>query len=405
MNILFITSSFVKKGSASIRNISIVNGLINNGAKVDVLTQDWPNSMTDDYLLSAVDKNVSIFFDRIASIDKYFGKSNDEQTNGFNTIKKKIFNIVNIKFIRRQLKSLIYFPDIDMKWVKTYNKKLKFSKYDLIISSSDTKTSHFVANDIRNRYPNIEWFQIWGDPWFDDKGTVGFQKIRAYFNEKKILQRADKAFYVSSPTCDAMKKKYKESKEKMHFLPRTFLKRIDSNRVRVVESEILFLYTGSIYYGRNIDALLKSISKFNKEHEIKIKLKIFGIYNQEAEKLLLSYDYVDLNGHINYGQVIEEMKAADVLVYLGNSRDTHQIPGKIYDYFGTNKIILALVEDINNPVSNFIKSTERCYIYQNSEKHINLNEINYNQNHLRALDEFSGDVQAKKLLNYLRGSE
>ena len=41
MKILYITTSLLRNESASIRNISLINGIVENGNEVDILTLDF----------------------------------------------------------------------------------------------------------------------------------------------------------------------------------------------------------------------------------------------------------------------------------------------------------------------------------------------------------------------------
>ncbi|MBI0577958.1 hypothetical protein IEC97_11370 [Neobacillus cucumis] len=396
MNILYIASSFIKKGSASVRNIALVNGLAENGHSVDVLTQFWPEEMTDNYFLERVNKKVNIYYDQIKIINKFYSFKDTSNPSDENIVsivlRSKIF-----KVLKESIKYLYYYPEIDKEWIKNYNKDLNFSKYDIIISSSDTKTSHFVAANILKLYRNASWFQYWGDPWFDDAGTKGFRKIRAYFSEKYLLSKGDKIFYSSLPTQIAMTKRYKDYSNKMFYLPRAYLNEVVGGSV--VRDNIMFTYTGSIYYGRNINPLIKSIENYNKTSDKKIILNIYGIYDDKTKDFLERVDFVKLHGHISYKGVIEVTSKSDVLIFLGNMDGSHQIPGKLYDYFGTNKVILALLENIEDEVGKFIKETNRCTVFKNNVLEINLKEAVDEIGKQQVLEEYSGKFQATRLLN------
>lgn len=379
-------------GSASIRNCSLVLGLLENNCKVDVLTQKWPCKMEDSSLRQIVEKNsnVMVFYDELKIIKKYFFKKvSDEKKTKF------LFNSRYTKVFRDILKNLYFYPDIDMEWISLYRKDLNFEEYDYIITSSDTKTAHYIGKEIKNKYKK-KWIQIWGDPWFDDKGTYGIKKLCAYFSEKRLLELSDLVIYVSNPTAEVMKKRFRNFKKKIEFFPRTFLKTVNS-RIKSKNGSYRFLYPGNIYYGRKINYLLDNIKSYNSKNRKKIEFVFLGETTKEIENIFSSYDFIQYKTSVNYSEVCEEMKESDVLVFLGNDSKSSQIPGKIYDYFGTDKTILALFNDINNEVYNFIKGTGRCICLKNEEE-ISIEKVISQIGKFKILWEYDGQYQANKIL-------
>lgn len=394
MKILYITSSFDKKGSASIRNISLVNGLIDNGNDVEVLTQLWPLYMVDSDLKKIINSKAKIHYDSLKIINMIFSSKNDLTKNEQTKIKKRVY-----PFLKRVIKNIYFFPDIDKEWISNYNQqKISFDKFDLIVSSSDTKTSHFVAHKI-SKMSNIPWVQIWGDPWFDDKGTVGFKKILAYFYEKWLISKAQKVFYISQPTLNAMKEKYKKYSFKMLHLKRSYLFEINNNKV-ITNDNYIFSYIGSIYYGRNIEPLILKINEFNKSSEKKITLNVYGTFPNNLVDNYMGNNYIKFNDYIEYNEVIKVMAKSDALIFMSNMSDSHQIPGKLYDYFGSYKTILALMESIDTPVSKFIQNTDRCIMYENKKESINLERVikQINEDNQKPLLSYSSTTVANEFL-------
>lgn len=398
MNILYITSSFTKSGSASVRNISLVNGLIENGHNVDVLTQEWPSHMKDYYLEKNINEKINVYYDKIKIIELYFNNiaSNNKKIN-------RNFLFTKVKEI---IKKVYYFPDIDKEWVLKYNKNILNNNYDLIISSSDTKTCHFVAEKLIKKNIGKKWFQIWGDPWFYDKGTTGIRKVRALFKEKNIISMADKVFYISEPTLSAQKAKYKKNSKKMLHLKRAYFNEIISNK-KPDKSELIFSYIGSIYYGRNINPILDAIDKFNKNNDYNIKLNIYGSCGNEIDLITEKYKFVNFFGYINYGKVEEITRESDALIFLGNWGDSNQIPGKLFDYFGTNKAVIALLEDMDSEVAKFIIKTNRCIVLENKLEKIDMNSIvsEIVNTEYKPLREYSRKAVAKELIEIYEKEE
>ena len=362
MKILFITSSFEKKGSASVRNIGLVNGLINLGHNIDVLTQKWPDNMIDKSMCEYIDKKVGIYRDNIGIIDRYFSKKSDSIQG---SIQGKIG-----KYLRDLLKQIYFFPDIDKEWIKSYRKGMPFIEYDLYISSSDTKTSHFIAYELKKKYKKT-WFAYWGDPWKDDMGTRLMKKSLAAIFERKFINAADANLYTSLPTLNSMKRRYK-SDSNMFFLPRGYLE-VVSSKANDEDKVIRFLYPGSIYYGRTISGLVDRIKEYNATSvDKRIKLDIYG-YCDPGLTEEYKDEAIEFHGHTSFKEIGQIIEKSDVLVVLMNDKKSHQIPGKLYDFFGTNREIVAIMPGMNKDVYDFLINTDRCLVYE--EDSIDVNEI------------------------------
>ncbi|MBM6690690.1 hypothetical protein H9X75_06350 [Fusobacterium mortiferum] len=392
MKILYITTSLLRNESASIRNISLINGLIENNIKVDVITLEYLNNYEDMYLKNVLNKKVNIQKIKIPFFNKNISRIKKLRDSTKNSIKKKI-----IIFLKEYLKKIIIFPDVYFEAIKNSRQiKLENRSYDYIISSSDAKTSHFIAQEIiKNNKKKVPWIQIWGDPWKEDIGLKNinyFQKYRINKNENKLLEKADKVFYISELTANNMKNQRKEIKNKIYVLNRSYLQEIVSENK--IKKEYIFVYTGSIK-NRNILPLIESIKRYNENSEIKIRIKFYGI----EEEINLKDKFIEIYPRISFKKVLDVYKEADVLVYIDNLYNGTQIPGKIYDYFGTDKVILGLYEnDVNK---KFLERFNRIELYKNQEDKINLNNVIDKIGTQKVLKEFSPKILAEQFLKKL----
>ncbi|REJ05210.1 hypothetical protein, partial [Halobacillus trueperi] len=332
-------------------------------------------------------------------LNKYF---NNKLKKGMYLEKNNSFYDKVKRTIKSIIKDIVFFPEVDKEWIKKYNKELNFKDYDYIISSSDSKTAHFVAMKIKKQFNTGNWVQIWGDPWEEDIGIKGLSKIRAKYAEKKLLKLADKILYVSLPTLQRMRKKNTNYSSKMDYVPRGYLQKVNS--CKKISSDYVISYTGVISYGRNITNLLKAIQRYNKKSKRKFRLEIYGVCDEATKKQLEEFkDFVKLNQPVSFEDIIDIYKESDVLLFLSNRKGAHQIPGKLYDYFGTNRSILAIVDDMSDRVSRFIHDTDRTVMVRNNENEIfsklNLLEAEILNGNRHALQQYSDVCIAKMLLN------
>ena len=364
MKILYITTSYEQKAnSASIRNNALVEGLIQNGCKVTVLTPQWPEHMRSIYFTNQNKADVIRTYIPDLSILKKTSVPGKRKSNS------------TLSYIRSLVRDLIYFPDICKKWKNLISVEIGDS-YDLIISSSDLKSSHFVALKLKKQNPQIPWIQIWGDPWKDDVNLSWLHKRKAGKQEYELLKQADKIIYVSSLTKEKMSRNYPEISDKLFYIPRGYYKaihksRMDNNLFRIV-------YTGVLSPGRNVLNFLSALEEYNKEKEKKICLDFYGNYPSDMEEKIKKYVSCSVHSNIDYEEILSLYRESDALLFISNKQGSTQIPGKLFDYMGTELPIICLVDDINSGIVQILSSYPRCLIIQNTPNDIRRGLTNIN---------------------------
>lgn len=388
--VLYISSLIVKKSSsASIRNTGLVTGLIKNKINIEILTVKYLDELEDEYLKSKL-ANIKIHNVDLKILNKYL--------NGKFTVKSGKSNIFKniFKIIKNLIKGIYFFPDVDKEWIKEFEKlNINFEEYDLIISSSDTKTSHYIGEKIKKLYPNIAWFQIWGDPWSSDIGLSKLKKIRAKFKEKELLKKADRIFYVSPFTLNDLKNMYPEFSNKMKYIPRGYLEEVKGSP-KSESDKIIITYTGVLNKNRNILHFLKLLEEYNNKNLKNIEFNIYGNVDDSLLKNIEVFSFIYYKGNVSFEEIKEIYKNSDYLLFIDNGSNTTQIPGKIYDYLGTNKKIICLFKN-KNEIYNYFKNELKLLTYQENE--IDLLEI-LNSPERVINKRFSNDIISKKLIEY-----
>ena len=350
--ILFITTAYVlKNSSAAIRNNSLVKGLVELGYEVDVYTIRWPQYLFSSFFAS--EKNGNIHFDQLPNLIRI------SQLKQF---EKPLRSISCLAKIRKFFKQIIFFFFFCYEW-KSLIEVGNLRQYKCLITSSDHKSSHFVGMKIKRLVPTLLWIQVWGDPWSRDVNTLLFmRKLVAYF-EKKLLSKSDKIVYVSEVTKNEVIMKYPQFKDKIYYIPRGFYKEVDTSYVEVTSIKIV--YTGVLSYGRNPFVLLDVVSKKLNGHNWVVEF--YGSIPIELKNRLLDYPFVRVYESVDFESIPTVLASATVLLYLSNKKGSSQIPGKFFDYLGTTKPVLCLVDDEMEPTSLFLKRFQRCLVLENSE--------------------------------------
>jgi len=348
MKILFVSSSPLEySSSANMRNLALLKGLIESGNEIYTLT---PKSQVD-----------SKFYDEslcdIKIKEKYYIEMGNIQSKL--TVKKGKKSILK-SFI---YKTLSKFKIYDFRSTLANKKVVIKEKFDIIISSSDPKSSHLIAESLINNNPGItkRWIQYWGDPFASDINKKSLMpKFMIEREENRIISKADKIVYVSPFTCEEQKKKYKGNAHKMSFIPIAYKNEIIYEKTN--NSNIVLGYYGD-YNKRDRDIIpLYDYVKNNKN----INLHICGNSDLELE----CKENIIIETRQNIEKIRENEAKTDILVCVCNKSGT-QIPGKVYHYAATNKPILILLE--NNKNSEFRKyfdGFDRYILCNNNEEEI-----------------------------------
>jgi hypothetical protein len=275
--ILFITTSFEQKAnSAAIRNNALVKGLIEIGHDVTVLTPAWPEHLLSHYFIAS--KKCKIIRIEIPRLNKL---------KVIHSIKIKKGNKLFSK-IKKSIRELIFFPDLCKGWEKSININ-DYKDFDLIISSSDLKSSHYVGEKLKYAFPKKTWIQIWGDPWYFDKGINYISKMRAKKREKELLNKADKIIYTSEITKKIISNCNPILKNKIYYIPRSYYTEVRKN-LSSKHDYYRIIYTGVLSQERTFEFFLEAIDIYNlHSNKKKIKVEFYGNYLPSVSQKIESF--------------------------------------------------------------------------------------------------------------------
>ena len=117
--------------------------------------------------------------------------------------------------------------------------------------------------------------------------------------------------------------------------------------------------------GRNIIPLLSAIELYNNQTEKKIKLTLYGNYSGLQRNELNKFSFTEINNSVEFKRISELYQQADIALLISNNSDSTQIPGKLYDYMGTNLPVLSIVNNYSDKICHLLKEFDRCIISEN----------------------------------------
>lgn len=371
MKILYVTSlPITYNTSANLRNIALIKGFKSLGHDVHILNIEVSEDSIgyDSALKNEID--CPIFY---VKANKLYS-SMSAKKNQSNKLKV-------IKIIKNAARSIYYSLKITDSLASSVKNleytKLTDTKYDYIISSSDFRSSHLLAQKFIKLYPEKynKWIQYWGDPLtidINNKNKLPKSYIKNY--EKRLLSSADKVIYVSPITLERQKDMFPKMAFKMNFIPiayigtRKIVERENTNTLRIG-------YFGDYFSdSRNIKNLYSAIDDLN------VEIVIAG----NSDLALKGKKNLKVMTRQPYNKIIDLENNCDILVCLCNKEGT-QLPGKIYHYAATNKKILIITEKNSEVLKEYLLKYDpnEKYIFTdnniNSIKKILVNFINQSE--------------------------
>lgn len=244
-------------------------------------------------------------------------------------------------------------PDPYLFWARpAYRAVLKLVKQyhpDVILTTSPPHSTQLVGLWLKNAL-GIPWVADLQDPWtqnpFVTYPTQRHLKINQKW-ERGILERADRIIATAETTKSEFQKlATAQSETKFHtittgFEPSDFA---DQPADNLSDACLRIIYTGSLYGIRKADTFLNCIDILVAEGKIPSKNLQVKFIGPDGSGVLEKYTNRDWFSHISHQShqaTIAAISTASVLLLL-IPPGCSQIPGKLFEYLGASKPILAL---------------------------------------------------------------
>ena len=267
--------------------------------------------------------------------------------------------------------------------------------YDVVISSSDPKSSHLIAEKIVEKFNIKQWIQYWGDPLTTDINKNGIIPQFILKNEElRLLEKASAAFYVSPITLKLQKEMFKEISGKIHYFPIPIQINGYDEKIITISDNIKIGYYGDYFSrDRNIMPLVNACEKND------FCLEIFG----SSDVKITNKDNIQVNERAPFEVIKMHEKNTEILVCLCNKKGG-QIPGKIYHYAATNKPILLILDgEYQQTVHDWFGKYPNYFICENNADSIReaIIKIQKSKLVLSPIKDFDSRSIASNMLNKL----
>ena len=222
-------------------------------------------------------------------------------------------------------------------WYHRAKRFFSKERYDLVISLADPPVSHKLVGWLldKKRLRADHWLQIWEDPWGADiNGYTTLESIRR--EEDRLLKRAEQVMYVSPLTLLYQQQAFPAYADKMSWMPLPAY--YQSEELSQDFSRLSFGYFGDY---------VSHVRDLRPFYETAVAMGLDTTICGNSDQSFPSTDAVQVYPRLPLGELKHHEDRANVLVFLCN-RGGGQIPGKLYQYAATNKLVLFIMD--GNPM-------------------------------------------------------
>ncbi|MFA3781986.1 glycosyltransferase [Melioribacteraceae bacterium 4301-Me] len=269
------------------------------------------------------------------------------------------------EFLRKILSSIskaFFIPDNKKSWSKKayelVRKKLSSEKFDILYVTIPPFSSFYYAAKLKDEF-NIPLFVDYRDLWYENHFAfypTPYHKWKHKQLEYFSLKHADKIIAVNRKIKEKLLMNYKflsfddiviiphgydpEDFEKVEALPK------NNSKMKLTYSGIFYEKITPVYFLR----AFKKLSIENPEIAADIQLEFIGYLRNENKKLISDLgltEYIFDYGYLEHVEAVKKIKSTDILwMMIGNMKNADTIStGKLFEYFGARKPILACVPD------------------------------------------------------------
>lgn len=338
-----------------------------------------------DYsLLEEIPKDVEVFRTKIYEpydLYRIFTGNPKNIAIDVNVIKKENQKLTFKEKIAEFIRATFFIPDARVGWLLTANSKaLQVCKeygIDAIYSSSPPYTCSLIARHIKKK-TGIPWVAGFRDPW-----TGFISAPKRWFIPAKIDRHFELSVFSEADLVevawegikkDALSKYPSLNPSKFIHIPNGFDPE-DLPNIQYKPNQVFTLtYTGSMYGRRNPQSLFDAIEILvanNSINKDKIKIKLIGRFGNEIFEMIEKTkikDRIEILGYLPHSKSLEHLMTSDALLLIvDESKESKEIvPGKVFEYLGTYRPILAIAPD-DGAVANIIHQTKSGLVAHQSQ--------------------------------------
>lgn len=255
------------------------------------------------------------------------------------------------------IRATFFIPDARIGWLLTAvpagKRLIRRFGISALYSSSPPYTCSLIARQLK-RWSGLPWIAGFRDPWTGFLTTPRRWWLPAAIDrllEHSVFAEADLVEYAWEGIAEDALRKYPElPPTKFVYIPNGFDPADYPNPTQQRNERFTITYSGSLYGRRNPAVLLQALEILARQGVLSptdICLRIVGRCGEEVVETLRRSPFfasVELIPYVPHRQSLQYVVSADLLLLVvDEAEDSHAIvPGKVFEYLGSGKPILAI---------------------------------------------------------------
>jgi len=257
----------------------------------------------------------------------------------------------------RLFTSWFMFPDNKKGWIEPAVEKAiqlhKKDRFDALFSTGPPFSNHIIASKIKEE-TGLPLILDYRDDWLDNQYAAyptSWHRDKIAELEYNSIQSSNAITVVNSAYENILFKRYPFIRRPI-ILPNGYDPEFTTNNtIRGANNKFVITYSGLFHFQSQPDQFLKAVTfalKRNPDLAKDIEIQFVGSEGKAYEKLIKKSGLngaVSFKGYKSHEETVQILQNSDLLLLILSDKTTMRnvTPGKMYEYFGTRKPVLALV--------------------------------------------------------------
>jgi len=262
------------------------------------------------------------------------------------------------EWIRKTMQFLgdtFFIPDTKIGWMKRAMKAarelLRKERFDLVFATAPPQTDFLIGEAIRKEF-NIPLVLDYRDAWLDNPFKYFPTPIHRWFHarlEKRVVKASFRIVATHRRVKESLLKRYPFlGYHDVAIVSQGFdTEDFSASQKPAVGGKMKIAHAGTFYAGRNPSTILRALANiFSSQPQLRGRIEVSFIGNARKSDIKLAkklglHESITFHGYLEHRECVKQLQSAHVLWFIMD--DDCSSPGKLYEYFGSRKAILASV--------------------------------------------------------------
>jgi glycosyltransferase involved in cell wall biosynthesis len=256
------------------------------------------------------------------------------------------------------LGDLFFIPDTKIGWkspaIKAAAALLEHEQFDIIFATAPPQTGLLIGAVLKKRW-KLPLVVDYRDSWLNYPFKYFPTPLHRFLHrrlEKRVMKAADRVTVTNRRVKEELLRRYPAMSYhdvvilSQGFDPEDFPAQ---NEKRARSAKMQISHAGTFYGERNPLVFFQALSNVLRDNpKMRGRIEVHLIGSMRNEELLLTkkldlHNVVIFHSYLPHRECVKVLSDADMLWFVLDN--DYQTPGKLYEYFGTHKPILASVVD------------------------------------------------------------